>query len=155
MSPLGVNGLENMNFALGKDATYFYLVQKPDYLYKIEVHADYLEIAQKIQLIHYAWDVYCAHDSLYIPSQNQVYIYDEATLSLQRVIPISNQDINISCFYRDNIYFWAADKISGRLYQCDRNMNILRTYATFTKNGKFVIKEMSIDFEKNVWFQGN
>ncbi len=147
--------LENTNIAFGKDATYFYLVQKPDNLHKIKVHVDYLETEQTIRLTHDAWDVYCSNDSLYIPSQNQVYIYDETTLSLQRVIPISNQDINISCFYRDNIYFWAADKISGRLYQCDKNMNILRTYATFTKNGKFVIKEMSIDFEKKVWFQGN
>ena len=151
--PLEKYKIYNLNIAFGKDATYFYLAQKPDLLHKILMNINYLEIEQSVNLTHYVWDVYYLNDSLYIPSEDQLYVYDEKTFSLQRSATISRQDINISCFYRDKLYFWAADNISGRIYQCDKNLNILKSYVPFTKEGKLVINEMSIDFENKVWFR--
>jgi hypothetical protein len=146
-----INGYPN-NIAYTSHADSFFLSYSPDQLYKLAVDDDTINITDTISLPFEAWDIYCWQDSFYTSLENEIHVFSQQGMQWQQSLQVSLSDIFITSFVRDEQYFWIADRNTGKLYQCDLQLNILKTYVTFYANERFYISDLALNFNRDLWF---
>jgi hypothetical protein len=97
-------------------------------------------------------DVYWWDHRLYLASKGLISVYTDDTLEWQQELSFANPEAWLTSICRDGLYFWITDINDQFLYQCDLELNILKTYAPFFKNQRMTITDMAMDSKSNIWF---
>ncbi len=143
----------DVNICFGKNASYFYLVDiRKQILYKIRFTATYLKEEERYSLPYPANDIYYAGGKIYISALDKIYVFNEISFNFESELTTSRPDIYITSFFIDNLYIWLSDNEADLLYQCDHELNILKTYVPYVSYGIYNINELSYDFTGKDWY---
>ena len=97
------------------------------------------------------WDIFAYNQSIYISSSNSIWDFDIFSLSLNQILNLPRENYYITDFVYYPPYFWIYDINHHYLTQCDKNLNILKTYIPFYQKSIAYIEEMAIDNQGKIY----
>ncbi|MCK4813638.1 MAG: carboxypeptidase regulatory-like domain-containing protein [Candidatus Marinimicrobia bacterium] len=151
--PINFNDIGLVNLCYGSNTSNFFLMHLADAnLYNLVIDDQRIRIANQKTLSFSGLDVFWWNNLIYISANGMVGVYDTDTLQLQQELLFTKSNAWLTSICRDSSYFWITDINEQYLYQCDLNLNIIKTYAPFYSSDRVTILDMSMDAAGNIWF---
>ncbi len=151
--PLKINDIGLVNLCYGSNAMNFFLMYSADSsLFNFILDDGMIYTAHHKKLSFPGLDVYWWDHRLYLASKGLISIYTDESMEWQQELFFTNPEAWLTSICRDSSYFWISDINDQFLYQCDLDLNILKTYAPFFKNQRMTITDMAMDSKSNIWF---